>query len=918
MVQCYQAAADYADQMVGRMLDKLDASGRSDNTIIVLWSDHGYHFGDKQSGVKFTLWEKANHVPFIIVAPGVTKPGSVCSTPVSLVDIYPTLVELAGLPPKADNDGQSLVPLLKNSEAPWTRPALMTEGPGNHAIRTRDFRYIRYHNGFEELYADDDSWNHDNLADEQRYADVLAEHRKHLPKTEAPGIPARYQTIDDEAWKKKAEPMPGRPAVEISDTRQNYEAASDDLLVADFEDGNGDWIVTGTAFGVGKRRNRATNFLGKGYINSYLNGDKVLGTLTSPPLKFERKHLNFLIGGGNHPGKTGLILLVDGKTVRTSTGFSQKNDKNQEILDWKSWDVSEFIGKEARLQIIDQHSGGWGHILLDHVVQSNRPAVTAARTAISSRPMNSAGFVPPAKPGMTLKDEWSTFPLYNQVGYDQPLRPQFHFTSRMGWLNDPNGMVYYDGEWHMMFQHYAKGNAIGAKSWGNAVSTDLMHWKQLPHAINPYLNVKWKNGNLHAIWSGSAVVDELNALGKQKGDVKTLYSIYTATHSGENGKSAFFQGAAYSTDKGRSWAKVNGGKPVIDHQEGYSGGQRDPRIFYYTPGKYYVVIMMVGGKDRSVRLWKSTDLLNWEIIGDIPNKAAECIDMYHVAVDGDPNNRKWVISDAGSRYEVGEFDGKTWHGFGDKQKDGNRQMFDYGDAWYAAQAFNQGPDGRTMHVGWLRSKQPGYRPFLEANMPFTQQMSIPVEITLRTTPDGIRMFRNPVKEIEQLYSRSTKLDDVSVKEANSKLAKLTPELIDLTLTFEPKGNMALTVRGLTIHYDASTQEFQFTNKARVEGEKVGVLSLPKERQRPYRDNGLRITPAPTVDGKVTIRVLVDRASLELFVNQGQAAASFVVVPEAGNRRISVDGNNELKIVSLVVNELKSIWGTPPTPVPANK
>ena len=306
---------------------------------------------------------------------------------------------------------------------------------------------------------------------------------------------------------------------------------------------------------------------------------------------------------------------------------------------------------------------------------------------------------------------------------------------------------------------------------GNAVSKDLVHWEQLPHAINPYPNVKWKDGNHHAIWSGSAVVDELNALGKQKGDIKTLYAIYTATHTGEDGKAGFFQGAAYSTDRGRSWTKINDGKPIIDHQPDGTGGQRDPRVFYYAPGKYYVVIMMVGGKDRAVRLWKSTDLINWEVLGDVPNKAAECIDMYHVAVDGDPEDRNWVIADAGTHYEVGEFDGTTWRGSGSKDKEGHPLRFDYGDAYYAAQVFNQAPDGRVVHVGWLRSKQAGYRPFLEANMPFTQQMSIPAEITLRSTPDGIRMFRNPVKEIEELYSRTTKIGHLTAKEANGKTCR---------------------------------------------------------------------------------------------------------------------------------------------------
>ena len=132
MVQSYQAASDFADEMVGRLLDQLDKTGRAENTIIVLWSDHGYHLGDKTSCGKTTLWEKANHVPFIIVAPGITKPGTRIDTPVGLVDIYPTLLDLAGLPAKPDLDGQSLVPLLKDPQAKWDRPALMTQGRGNH------------------------------------------------------------------------------------------------------------------------------------------------------------------------------------------------------------------------------------------------------------------------------------------------------------------------------------------------------------------------------------------------------------------------------------------------------------------------------------------------------------------------------------------------------------------------------------------------------------------------------------------------------------------------------------------------------------------------------------------------------------------------------------------------------------------
>ena len=173
MVQCYQASADFADSIVGRLLDDLDRSGRADNTIIILWADHGYHLGDKESCVKFTLWEKANHVPFIIVAPGVTKPGTRCGAPVSLLDIYPTLVELCGLPPKQDNDGRSLVPLLKDPAADWPHPAIMTMGRGNHAVRDKRWRYIRYNDGTEELYDHgNDPWERKNLAGDAAYEEI--------------------------------------------------------------------------------------------------------------------------------------------------------------------------------------------------------------------------------------------------------------------------------------------------------------------------------------------------------------------------------------------------------------------------------------------------------------------------------------------------------------------------------------------------------------------------------------------------------------------------------------------------------------------------------------------------------------------------------------------------------------------------
>jgi sucrose-6-phosphate hydrolase SacC (GH32 family) len=159
-----------------------------------------------------------------------------------------------------------------------------------------------------------------------------------------------------------------------------------------------------------------------------------------------------------------------------------------------------------------------------------------------------------------------------------------------------------------------------------------------------------------------------------------------------------------------------------------------------------------------------------------------------------------------------------------------------------------------------------------------------------------------VKEIETLYARTERFEHLSAKSVNTELSKLNLELVDMSVEFAPSESFVIDIRGLEIHYDVTSQEFVFTNTARVKGE-----SAAWRKTAPYRDRGIRRIPAPAVDGRVTLRALVDRASLELFVNDGQAAASFVVVPEPEHRRISIEGNADLKIVSLVVNELESIW-----------
>jgi fructan beta-fructosidase len=481
----------------------------------------------------------------------------------------------------------------------------------------------------------------------------------------------------------------------------------------------------------------------------------------------------------------------------------------------------------------------------------------------------------PTSKKVSEEKDMQTFQSYLSTGYDQKHRPQFHFTSRKNWLNDPNGMVYYDGEYHLFFQHNPKGNKWGNMTWGHAVSKDMLRWEQLPHAILPY--------GRGTIFSGTGAVDHNNTLGKQKGDVKTLIASYTFSQ-----KKPFYQALAYSTDKGRTFELLNEGKAVVPNQ-GIERGERDPKVFWHEASKKWVMILWVKtaitDKDRrgrnkqrykdmpngpgKVRFFTSDNLTDWEVASDFDRDwVFECMDFVHLPVDGDLKNKKWLLFDASFDYEIGEFDGTT---FTTDKKVG---LGDFGPNYYAAQTFNNSPDGRTVAIGWMRGSD-----FNKVGMPFNEQMSFPATMELRTTQDGIKLFRWPIKEIESLYTKKHAFTNRPVAELADALSEIDADLIDASIEFSPKetGTIEWNLRGLKVGYDEDKQQFLY--------------------------EGVPLA-APTVNGKVKLRVLVDRGSIELFANDGAAVATHFALPKPENRSISLTGKGK---VSLVINELKSSW-----------
>ena len=211
LCRSYLASTSFVDAQVGRIMDAIKASGEADNTIVVLWGDHGWHLGEKEITGKNTLWEPSTRVPLIFAGPGITA-GARCSQPVELLDMYPTLVELCSLPERSDLEGHSLRPQLAEAHAKREWPAITSHNQGNHAVRSERWRYIRYADGSEELYdleTDPNEWT--NLAADAKHAGTLAEHRRWLPKIDEPPVPRSahriltYDATSGEAvWEGKA------------------------------------------------------------------------------------------------------------------------------------------------------------------------------------------------------------------------------------------------------------------------------------------------------------------------------------------------------------------------------------------------------------------------------------------------------------------------------------------------------------------------------------------------------------------------------------------------------------------------------------------------------------------------------------------------------------------------------------------
>jgi len=446
--------------------------------------------------------------------------------------------------------------------------------------------------------------------------------------------------------------------------------------------------------------------------------------------------------------------------------------------------------------------------------------------------------------------------------YNERYRPQFHFSAKKGWLQDPNGCVYYKGDYHLFFQYNSDPSRsdLGKQNWGHAVSRDLVHWEQWDNAIRPD-----ENG---AIWSGSAVVDWNNTTGLQTGKEKVIVAVFTYAGSCVTPEKPHTQAIAYSNDRCRTMVKYQG-NPVLENQAG--GKERDPKILWHEPTKQWVMVLYLDReKNKTFGIFTSPDLKEWTKQSEI-GEFYECPDLFELPVEAEPESTRLVLHDGTGNYVIGKFDGKQFI------VESGPHYYKYRGNFYAAQSFSDMPkqDGRRIQIGWMMGSE-------YPDMPFNQQMTFPCVLTLRRTPDGIRLCREPVKEIEYLYMEEHTLEPQTFKPGDNPLAGIKGELLDIWAEFEIGG----------------AEQIVFN----VRGEPV-VLDIKKSRVSLEEQTEMKI-----VDGKINIRMLVDRSSIEIFVSNGLIAMYKAILFDPDNLSLELCAKGgEAKVVSLVVHELKSTW-----------
>ena len=487
-------------------------------------------------------------------------------------------------------------------------------------------------------------------------------------------------------------------------------------------------------------------------------------------------------------------------------------------------------------------------------------------------------------------------------------RPQVHFSPQSHWMNDPNGMVYHNGEYHLFYQHYPEASHWGPMHWGHAVSNDLIHWEHLPIALYP--------DSLGYIFSGSAVVDKDNTSGLGTTGNPPLIAFFSyhdpVAEKEERYTEIESQAIAYSLDNGRTWIKYEN-NPVVENPG--IRDFRDPKVIWHEESEQWVMSIAAG---NVIMFYTSPDCLDWtfasefgEFHGD-HDGVWECPDLFPLEVKN-TGETKWVLivnmnpggpmGGSATQYFVGDFDGKEF-----STNQFLALWLDYGKDNYAGVTWSNTPDDRRILAGWMNNWQyAGEKP----TVTWSGALTFPRELGLVYNEDFYFLTSTPIKEIEKLYGVSEFIEDVEVRDNIAVFEEVSFEKapVEIVLTFDVSettrmdfpGNFGITFSNkyeeyYTIGYD-NVVKYYYADRRNSTSEDISE-HFPSLQAIPYIIN----------DETAEWRIIIDKSSIEFFTANGELVITNVVYPTEVFDQINVFAESgKINLIDAKITELKSIW-----------
>ncbi len=483
--------------------------------------------------------------------------------------------------------------------------------------------------------------------------------------------------------------------------------------------------------------------------------------------------------------------------------------------------------------------------------------------------------------------------------YKEQYRPQFHFSPQEKWMNDPNGLVYNNGVYHLFYQYYPEDIVWGPMHWGHAISKDMVHWEQRPIALFP--------DEKGYIFSGSAVVDVSNSSGFGSTENPPLVAIFTYHDMAreKDGKSDYeSQAIAFSLDNGETWTKYEG-NPVIPNNG--SKDFRDPKVFWHEKTNSWILVLVAGDH---AQIYRSKNLKDWTYLSDFgQNMGAhggvwECPDLFPLRV-GDTNIEKWVLlisinpgapnGGSGTQYFIGDFDGTT---FTTEQAD--TKWIDWGTDNYAGVTYNNVPNEERIFIGWMSNWEYARD---TPTKTWRSAMTLPRSLHLNSHKGELFLENYPLKTVDSLRTPREQLNKKIASNGSSQLDLSTKNQTEILLETEGRNFKLIFENDL-----GDTYAIDFNEK-----EGVLISDRTKSGNISFKDSfGSEIHTMPLKNlpsGSIEVRLFLDWSSIEIFVNKGQKVMTSQIFPREPYSRLRFENHSEdsLFITNLRINEIKSIW-----------